>query len=896
MGDAREIKRNTDIVAVIQQDGVTLRKSGTEYVGLCPFHADGKPSMGVNPRKQIFKCFACGVGGDVFDYLYHRHGWELPQAIAHLEGREWKVDQEKIGGAYSRPGETKVWTPLPSAPGAAQDIKHYRHGRPSLVWTYHNAAGGVVGHVCRFNFNDGTKDVIPLCWCTDGKHEAWRWQGFGRPRPLYNLHLIAANPDAPILVVEGEKAADAAQKLFTRHIVTTWPGGANGLKYADLEPLHGRRVTFSPDNDPPGFKAMMTAAAMLNDHCQGMKWLPPPPDSDKGWDWADWTGTAEEAKSHAKNALSEVPEGVEIVEKTPKMPVLPEPPPEQEPPHQEPPEDYVPEPRTQMEEHFRILGFEKTESGTLAYFFYVRAALKVLRYTATSLSKSNMMTLAPLNWWELNFPSKKGMDVDMALNWIINTGNARGIFDDGCMRGRGAWMDKGKPIIHAGDRLVVDGQPLRLSDWDSEFFYEQMGSLGLRNVEPLGTKDANQIIQFLSQLSFERDLSAHLLAGWCVIAPVCGALTWRPHIWLTGGAGTGKTWTFKNVVRRLLGKFGFAVQSATTSSFIRQRLQSDALPVVFDEAESNTRNAADRITDILELVRSASAEDGGVIGKGSSFGTAKTYQMRSCFAFASIVVGAESQADQSRITVLVFKANNRLDKNEWWAKFKEEYFRMVTPEFVERLQARTVRLLPVILKNAQTFADAAASVLGEQRTGDQLGAMLSGAYSLYSTKEITFEEAVAWMRKRDWTEEKALESQRDERLLLDHLLEHKERVNGNMGMLERTIGELVAIASGKMMDNVVLDTAADAHLRRLGIKVEGEGFVIGASTTWLSDTLHGTPWERSTHRLLERLPGAETRNATYFSPGIKKRGVYLPLSLLAEENPEPPRPMDDLPF
>lgn len=881
MGEARDIKGATDIVAVIQQDGVTLKRSGNEYVGLCPFHGDSSPSMHVNARKQIFKCFACGVGGDVFDYLHSRHGWELPQAIAHLEGKEWRVDDSKLGGTYNRPSTASDWTPQPDAPEPCTEFLHYKHGTPSKKWTYRNAQGKVIGYVCRFDLQDGSKDVIPRTWATNGNRAEWRWMGFARPRPLYNLDRLAANPTAPVLIVEGEKTADAAQVLFPKQVVITWPGGAQGLKYADLKPLEGRKVTLSPDNDAPGFKAMITIAAMLKDTAASVKWLPPVPGSGKGWDWADFEGTPEEARAHAKATVSDVPAEA-VIEPAKETPP--------------PPPEFVPEPRREMEEHFRILGFEKTDSGTLAYFFYVRSALKVLRYTASTLSKSSLLTLAPLVWWEAHFPSKRGVDVDAAQNWIVNTGNSRGIFDEGSMRGRGAWMDSGKPLIHAGNRLYVDGQPMGLGDWQSEFFYEQMSSLGLRPVEPMPTTEAHQIVKLVTQLSFERDLSAYLLAGWCVIAPVCGALTWRPHIWLTGGAGTGKTWTFKNVVRRLLGKFAFAVQSATTSSFIRQRLQSDALPVVFDEAESNTRNAADRITDILELVRSASAEDGGVIGKGSSVGAAKTYQMRSCFAFASIVVGAESQADQSRITVLVFKQNTRIDKNEWWTRFKEEYFRVVTPDFVERLQARTVRLLPIILKNAQTFSDAAASVLGEQRTGDQLGAMLAGAYSLHSAKEISFDDAVKWMKERDWTEEKALESQRDERMLLDHLLEHKERLSGNGSLQERTIGELIAIAAGKMHDHVILEDGAHNHLRRLGIKIEDGGFVIGASTTWLADTLRGTPWERSTHRILERLPGAAPKSATYFSPGIKKRGVHLPLDLLASETPEVSAPVDDLPF
>ena len=63
-----EIKRNNDIVDVISQY-VTLKRKGRNYFGLCPFHNEKSPSFSVSPDKQIFKCFGCGVGGNVFHFI-----------------------------------------------------------------------------------------------------------------------------------------------------------------------------------------------------------------------------------------------------------------------------------------------------------------------------------------------------------------------------------------------------------------------------------------------------------------------------------------------------------------------------------------------------------------------------------------------------------------------------------------------------------------------------------------------------------------------------------------------------------------------------------------------------------------------------------------------------------
>ncbi len=80
------IQQATDIVEVVSEH-LSLDRKGKEFVGLCPFHADHKPSMYVNPVKQIFKCFACGAGGDVFKFIQLREGLTFPQAIERLAER-----------------------------------------------------------------------------------------------------------------------------------------------------------------------------------------------------------------------------------------------------------------------------------------------------------------------------------------------------------------------------------------------------------------------------------------------------------------------------------------------------------------------------------------------------------------------------------------------------------------------------------------------------------------------------------------------------------------------------------------------------------------------------------------------------------------------------------------
>ncbi len=85
-GIINQVQQANDIVDVISEH-VNLVKKGREMVGLCPFHDDHRPSMNVNATKQIFKCFACGAGGDVFKFVQMRENLSFSQAIERLAER-----------------------------------------------------------------------------------------------------------------------------------------------------------------------------------------------------------------------------------------------------------------------------------------------------------------------------------------------------------------------------------------------------------------------------------------------------------------------------------------------------------------------------------------------------------------------------------------------------------------------------------------------------------------------------------------------------------------------------------------------------------------------------------------------------------------------------------------
>jgi len=81
-----EVRLASDVVAVVS-DYVTLKKSGRNFLGLCPFHPEKTPSFNVNPDKQFFHCFGCGAGGNVFTFIQRQQNSSFPESVRLLAKR-----------------------------------------------------------------------------------------------------------------------------------------------------------------------------------------------------------------------------------------------------------------------------------------------------------------------------------------------------------------------------------------------------------------------------------------------------------------------------------------------------------------------------------------------------------------------------------------------------------------------------------------------------------------------------------------------------------------------------------------------------------------------------------------------------------------------------------------
>ena len=101
-----DLKSQVDLVTVIQ-DHVPLKKAGTSFKGLCPFHSEKTPSFNVNRDRGFFHCFGCGVGGDVFKFLELREKIGFQDAVRQLAQRFGVPVPELEGDSRDPASETE---------------------------------------------------------------------------------------------------------------------------------------------------------------------------------------------------------------------------------------------------------------------------------------------------------------------------------------------------------------------------------------------------------------------------------------------------------------------------------------------------------------------------------------------------------------------------------------------------------------------------------------------------------------------------------------------------------------------------------------------------------------------------------------------------------------------
>lgn len=275
-------------------------------------------SFRINMKTGVWAEFNGGEpkGADLIDLYAEIHGLreDLGRAVRELAAQHGY----ELGGRPLPPVPRP--SPRPPSPGGGPKPVCHRApddalppsgacgkwGRPVGMWRYRDVQAYTLGYKARYRAADGSKTYFFWHWDPDRSGgPGWNIGDLPAPRPLYGLELLAVCPDAPVLLVEGELAADAARLFHGPYITVTWANGVGGVTKADWRPLFGRPVLMWPDADnshterpargggvlpylqQPGPKAMQQIAAILYPHGGEIKIIDVSDIQQDGWDAAD---------------------------------------------------------------------------------------------------------------------------------------------------------------------------------------------------------------------------------------------------------------------------------------------------------------------------------------------------------------------------------------------------------------------------------------------------------------------------------------------------------------------------------------------------------------------------------------------------------------------------------
>ena len=190
------------------------------------------------------------------------------------------------------------------------------------------------------------------------------------------------------------------------------------------------------------------------------------------------------------------------------------------------------EPLWVTEAPFRCLGFNEK------VFYFLPANGQLLDLNGLTMSRNGLKMLAPKSFWRTHFDSKRGVRWGDAIDAVITyTGLTKGVFMPNAVRGRGMWRtEEGALVAHFGDRLLAPGdrksQPPESYNDGSTIYYRQPRIAGPSSTRLMPLEERRNLLDMIQSRHWKHDGSGFLLMGWVVLAPFCGALDWRPHVWV----------------------------------------------------------------------------------------------------------------------------------------------------------------------------------------------------------------------------------------------------------------------------------------------------------------------------------------------------------------------------
>lgn len=766
-------------------------------------------SFHVNLNTGCWVDHADGSGGDFID-LYSK-----VNAITPLEAAKKIANIQEVITQYFTENHLEYLNKYMNSSFLTE-----KYGQPVTGWKYEDS-NGVWLCVIRYE-KDGKKSIIPFT-IVDGKIKATN--NYHDNRKLFNINKLKKGDK--VLIVEGEKCASVN---IDGYILITWLGGTGQVKKSNWKVFKNYDVTIWHDNDEPGEKARDYIKSELP-NAKLIKVENKP----EGWDIAD-------AEKEGIDLVKFIEDSI-IIEET----------------------EIEPEFEQQNDsEMFRFLGYDDTNHYFLSY-----RSNTIEKISKGSVSKQRLIELAPLCYWQFKYPAKSqdGVDWTVAMDDIINCSSRLGFFNIMKVRGVGIWKNNEKIIINDGNKCI-DKNGNRADTKKSENFYVRSNKIMNKyDMKRISTnEEGKELYNLIEAQRWENSLDIFSIMGWSLIAPYAGILSWRPHIWITGESGGGKSFILENMVVPLVGAYSFTGNGSDTVPGIMRSIEKDPIPVIKDEMEVSELNidGKGKIEKMLEMMRNASCDSSAVTTMGRAGGGTDTYITRSCFCFASIMSGTTKESQENRIAMCRLKrvsdVNEKIENTKKYSHVMLNY---------DKYRNRMLYEIDNVIENIKILKKILTEITGNMRLSEVYAPLIAACYAVMeggiieSGKEIHFKSVCEKLFKNKLKNEISL---KDENRVLDIIFEHIIRE----GQETFTIGGL--------LNNEYLSDEEVNILGKYGIKkqeINGEmHLIICKNHSQISEMLKKTNYDRKYHDILKRHAAYSFERKIRFE-GIPKYAIGL---------------------
>ncbi len=492
----------------------------------------------------------------------------------------------------------------------------------------------------------------------------------------------------------------------------------------------------------------------------------------------------------------------------------------------------------------------------------------ILATSSQLLNHQFLLGLEESDFWAKRYPSTKGLFNGLqAGEELIRACKMRGPFTSRAVRGRGVWREGKRIIVNLGGEIPHDVQNIYLC------------------FEPLDTPedphfDTKRLLELLERFPWRRPQDAMLLLGWLVLAPICGALSWRPHCFVYGPPDSGKT-TIHGISSNLLKPLGISVDGTSSEAGIRQDLGPDSRPFVIDEFETDQKKW--RLDAVIRLARSASSSDSPVL-RGTPEGKALQFSLRTMFFFSAVRVTGMSPQDETRILMLELKNHDGDPEIGKLIDDESDALSDSGPEWCGYMASHAHHIADGIA----AFKAAMPSI--ESRHRLNMATLLAGAFIALEGRVPKPKEAEQWVKEFAPTVERhGLAHERDDASeALNHLFAHPVKGFRDMDMpFSHWIGvELEALRKGERQ-NAIRDSQRilASHDMKLVLEGENAGLLISNSSPAVNRIFATTRWANGAwRRAIGQIPGTFIpKNPVYFTTTkTKSRCIGLPFDLVPD--------------